>query len=160
MQDKLSGGYKKILVALAGILIFIVVICLIVFAGVLGLGSSLNSPSKNETGATAANIIIFPMIVVVVAIFGLIKWSSYRRKIRRNNIREELIAEDQLQPQNQQQLILNLLEQNGTLTLDGLEKLSVIDHEQLLVLVRQLMQTNQIKQSLQNGVAQLSLTSN
>lgn len=102
-------------------------------------------------------------IIVPLTMLCLLVWGGYvihksQVSARRQQIKNQLIEQGILAPDDTETIIINNLSQRGPMSIDDLVEMTGIDKETALIAVRLLMHEGRVTQKMENGVGILTLT--
>lgn len=157
MSDKITGLYKAGVSVFLRVAIFILAAGLLIFAVWVGFSASFQKCFGQQCSETSGSLIfILPGIVLFGLAIGWLKWRHHRKAKYRASVRDELVSEGVVEAQTPKQRVLSIIRANGSLTIPELIDLTKIEHDDLLLILQQLLQAKSVSQSAKNGVTTFS----
>jgi hypothetical protein len=144
--------YTSFLKIMATLLAVPIILSLVIFLGFIGFGIDFNNAWSESSGSSGSMyMLLLPLGFIILigwAVFSAAKRkSSLNTKRQESEVRHQLYRELELGT-NQQEVLINILSNQGGKTAVELSELLGVEYEQVLEIVKELLQSRKIHQDL------------
>jgi|GEM_PF-2125655 len=163
MDALLSKLTRFILSGAIKLLILSLIVGLVIIAYLIGFatdfGNCFGKPSC--TNNAGMYMILFPAVVIFGSVILLYRWRISQRKNYKQSVKNEVLSEIGYVNKSigiqLETAIIDLLQKHGELSLDDIVIRTNTDNDTVLTCIRQLMQSQKVKQRLEANSAYFSI---